>query len=265
VTPAVSASSRICRARCVVRRLRQLAHCPCRCGSCVRAASSRSRARGTLRSAPTCQGDQRGRRWAKSRPRRTPNSSHPQASASGPKPGVKYRGVVPLHVSAASAKLSLHVGGKDSDAAHHSRRGGRIRSGACRQQQSSHRSRHGTEALKEVDSGRCRLVVLGKHTGGRWCPEAATFLRLLARCRARSAPHHCRVNPYLLTCFSGSLCSPLPLPAPDLFPAGSCRFRCSQCRRRFLFFIFLRVFSAPQRPSRRTIGLASSCQPHALT
>ena len=33
-----------------------------------------------------------------------------------------------------------------------------------------------------------RHVVLGIETGGRWCPEAATFLRLLARCRARSAP-----------------------------------------------------------------------------
>ena len=38
------------------------------------------------------------------------------------------------------------------------------------------------------NSGRCRLVVLGIEAGGRWCPEAATFLRLLARCRARSAP-----------------------------------------------------------------------------
>ena len=35
---------------------------------------------------------------------------------------------------------------------------------------------------------RCRLVVLGIETGGWWCPEAATFFRLLARCRARSAP-----------------------------------------------------------------------------
>ena len=38
------------------------------------------------------------------------------------------------------------------------------------------------------NSGRCRLVVLGIETGGRWSAEAVTFLRLLARCRARSAP-----------------------------------------------------------------------------
>ena len=38
------------------------------------------------------------------------------------------------------------------------------------------------------NSGRCRLVVLGIETGGRWSAEAVTFLRLLARCRAQSAP-----------------------------------------------------------------------------
>ena len=38
------------------------------------------------------------------------------------------------------------------------------------------------------NSGRCRLVVLGIETGGRWSPEAVTFLRLIARSRARSAP-----------------------------------------------------------------------------
>ena len=35
---------------------------------------------------------------------------------------------------------------------------------------------------------RCRLVVLALEVGGRWSPEAAQFVRLLARCRARSAP-----------------------------------------------------------------------------
>ena len=35
---------------------------------------------------------------------------------------------------------------------------------------------------------RCRLVVLALELGGRWSPEAAEFIRLLARCRARSAP-----------------------------------------------------------------------------
>ena len=35
---------------------------------------------------------------------------------------------------------------------------------------------------------RCRLVVLALELGGRWSPEAAEFIRHLARCRARSAP-----------------------------------------------------------------------------
>ena len=35
---------------------------------------------------------------------------------------------------------------------------------------------------------RCRLVVFGIETGGRWSEEAATFLRLLAQARAASAP-----------------------------------------------------------------------------
>ena len=35
---------------------------------------------------------------------------------------------------------------------------------------------------------RCRLVVFGLETGGRWSQEAATFLRLLAQARAASAP-----------------------------------------------------------------------------
>eukprot|EP00439_Symbiodinium_sp_Y106_P029793 s6628_g3.t1 len=35
---------------------------------------------------------------------------------------------------------------------------------------------------------RCRLVVFGIETGGRWSEEAATFLRLLAQARAAGAP-----------------------------------------------------------------------------
>ena len=37
-------------------------------------------------------------------------------------------------------------------------------------------------------SERCRLVVLGIELGGRWSTEAAQFIRLLARSRARAAP-----------------------------------------------------------------------------
>ena len=36
---------------------------------------------------------------------------------------------------------------------------------------------------------RCRLVVLGIELGGRWSSEAAQFVQMLARSRARSAPH----------------------------------------------------------------------------
>ncbi|OLQ06448.1 hypothetical protein AK812_SmicGene10260 [Symbiodinium microadriaticum] len=38
-----------------------------------------------------------------------------------------------------------------------------------------------------ADARRCRLVVLGLEVGGRWSAEAAGFIRLLARARARSA------------------------------------------------------------------------------
>ena len=37
-------------------------------------------------------------------------------------------------------------------------------------------------------SRRCRLVVFGVEVGRRWAPEAAAFLRMLARARAASAP-----------------------------------------------------------------------------
>ena len=38
-----------------------------------------------------------------------------------------------------------------------------------------------------ADARRCRLVVLGLEVGGRWSAEAAAFIRLLARARARNA------------------------------------------------------------------------------
>ena len=41
-------------------------------------------------------------------------------------------------------------------------------------------------------SARCRLVVIGVEVGGRWGSEAASFLRLLARARARAAPEALR-------------------------------------------------------------------------
>ena len=43
-------------------------------------------------------------------------------------------------------------------------------------------------------SARCRLVVLGVEVGGCWGSEAASFLRLLARARARAAPEALRLT-----------------------------------------------------------------------
>ena len=79
---------------------------------------------------------------------------------------------------------------------------------------------------------RCRLVVLGIETGGWWCPEAATFFRLLARCRARSAPPPLQC---MHICLRASVVRPARLcRCPRLrdqppFPAA---LWCSQCRRR---------------------------------
>ena len=45
------------------------------------------------------------------------------------------------------------------------------------------------QTYPELDRARrCRLVVFGVEVGGRWSEEAATFVRLLAKARARSAP-----------------------------------------------------------------------------
>ena len=38
----------------------------------------------------------------------------------------------------------------------------------------------------------CRLIVLALEVGGRWSPEAAQFVHLLARCRARAGPREGR-------------------------------------------------------------------------
>ncbi|CAK0790564.1 unnamed protein product, partial [Prorocentrum cordatum] len=45
-----------------------------------------------------------------------------------------------------------------------------------------------------IGSRRCRLVVLGLEVGGRWSEEALTFVWLLARTRARSAPQRLRAS-----------------------------------------------------------------------
>ena len=41
-------------------------------------------------------------------------------------------------------------------------------------------------------SGRCKLVVVGIETGGRWNEEGVVLMRLLAKARAREAPKHLR-------------------------------------------------------------------------
>ena len=45
-----------------------------------------------------------------------------------------------------------------------------------------------------LEARRCRLVVLGLEVGGRWSEEALTFVRLLARTKARSAPQRLRAS-----------------------------------------------------------------------
>ena len=46
-----------------------------------------------------------------------------------------------------------------------------------------------TQIPELLRSRRCRLVVLAIETGGRWSPEATTFLRLLAQTKARAVPN----------------------------------------------------------------------------
>ena len=47
------------------------------------------------------------------------------------------------------------------------------------------------EKYRELLAGdRCRLVVVGIETGGRWSPEAVEFVDMLAGARAREAPPH---------------------------------------------------------------------------
>ena len=66
-------------------------------------------------------------------------------------------------------------------------------------------------------SARCRLVVIGVEVGGRWGSEAASFLRLLARARARAAPE--ALHPALRSAYvhrwSGLLCAAASLAFDD--------------------------------------------------
>ena len=56
-------------------------------------------------------------------------------------------------------------------------------------------ARHNKEMKCEVD--RCRLVVVGIETGGRWSPEALSFVEQLAASRAREAPRALRFSSLL--------------------------------------------------------------------
>ena len=47
-------------------------------------------------------------------------------------------------------------------------------------------------ATRPDPCARCRLVVIGVEVRGRWGSKAASFLRLLARARARAAPEALR-------------------------------------------------------------------------
>ena len=87
----------------------------------------------------------------------------------------------------------------------------------------------------EIDRNRrCRLVVFGLEVGGGWAEEAATFVRLLARARAASAPAAVRQAAWVLrwsglisvaACarchFPGSATSPARAPGRRSLAAGS--------------------------------------------
>ncbi|OLP81907.1 hypothetical protein AK812_SmicGene37505 [Symbiodinium microadriaticum] len=79
---------------------------------------------------------------------------------------------------------------------------------------------HAREAKELRHSARCKLVVLALELGGRWSNEAASFVRLLARSRARAVPAAIR-GPSIAAFAFGPPCSPLqplaPLP-PAFFP-----------------------------------------------
>ena len=68
---------------------------------------------------------------------------------------------------------------------HPRRRAGQY-AGAALQDARKSKERTYPELLR---SRRCRLVVLAIETGGRWSPEATTFLRLLAQTKARAVPN----------------------------------------------------------------------------
>ena len=69
-------------------------------------------------------------------------------------------------------------------------------------------------AKRARESNRCRLTVIAREIGGRWSAEAATFVRLLARCRARSAATLTRCRH--LGFYSPLVCAPL-LRCQELF------------------------------------------------
>ena len=74
-------------------------------------------------------------------------------------------------------------------------------------------------------SRQCRLVVLALETGGRWSPEATTFLRLLAQTKARAVPNILRkaVEASLLSRWSAILAHA----APHAFAASLLDLDCA--------------------------------------
>ena len=77
------------------------------------------------------------------------------------------------------------------DSAGEPRRYQRRTQGAALRQARRAKERTYPELLR---SPRCRLVVLAVEVAGRWSPEAAQFVRLLARCRSRAVPPALRAS-----------------------------------------------------------------------
>ena len=60
-------------------------------------------------------------------------------------------------------------------------------------------ARHNKEmkCAELCEGDRCRLVVVGVETGGRWSPQALSFVEQLAASRAREAPRALRFSSFL--------------------------------------------------------------------
>ena len=77
-----------------------------------------------------------------------------------------------------------------------------------------------------IGSRRCRLVVLGIETGGRWSEEASTFVKLVAQAKARQTPPLLQTS--LATAFTSRWTASLSHAAMHAFAASLLAQDCSK-------------------------------------